>query len=214
MNSLGGISRRVSELYKFYEDREAQRAVILYEVFESMAAAVQKAGGSFQLHLDYVRLGELIRSYFLDVIRYKEYHFNPDDRSPEFSRILSSLDLGELDGVDPLSREWTKLVHKTVNINKSKVAAFTVKWILAYKPISVISLQVEPTSAEQPMFFTCVNEYFALNAALFALEIDASKISERKIDELIYAFRFRKFDELSYFMILSEDYLLGASERL
>lgn len=118
-----------------------------------------------------------------------------------------------MDSVDPLSREWTELVHKTVNINKSKVAAFTVKWILAYKPISVLSLQIKPTPAEQPMFFTCVNEYFALNAALFALEIDASKIPERKIDELIYAFRFRKFDELSYFMILSEDYLTGGSDK-
>lgn len=213
MNSLGGISRRISELYKYYEDREAQRALNLYTIFESMAAAVEKAGGTFELYMDYSRLGELIRSYFLDVIRYKEYHFNPDENYPEFQNEIKRLGVAALEDLHPLSPEWSELVHRTANINKSKVAAFTVKWILAYKPISVISRQSEPLPGSQPMYFACINEYFALNAALFALEIDASKVSERKIDELIYAFRFRKFDELSYFMILSEDYLTGLSKE-
>jgi hypothetical protein len=203
MNSLDGVSGRIAAIYKkHYESREPLRALNLYKIFESMALAVEKTGGPYRLNMDYIRLGELVRSYFLDAIRYKEYHFNPDAENVDFREKVKKLGFDDFSQIEPLSEAWTYLVHETANINSSKVASYTVKWILAYKPISAVNISSEISPTEQSIFFSCVNEYYALNCALFALELD----------ELIYSFRFRKFDEATYFMVLSEDYLLGRPE--
>ena len=134
MNSLSGVSGRVAAIYqKHYVGREAQRAKNLYTIFDEMASAVEAVGGPYRLHMDYILLGELIRSYFLDAIRYKEYHFDPDVDNPELAKKIKEENY-DISKIDRLSTEWTDLVHSTANINKSKVAAYTVKWILACKP--------------------------------------------------------------------------------
>jgi hypothetical protein len=217
MNSLNGVSKRVAAIYeKFYREREEIRAQNLYLLFDEMAKAVEAAGHDYRLHIDFMRLGELVRSYFLDVIRYKEYHFDPDRNSSEFSSVAKSLGIESeeaLTGIDPLSSEWTELVHSTANINRSKVASYTAKWILAYKPVSLLNVGSEITPLPGSIFLSSINEYYALNCALFALEIPAASVQDSKIDEIIYSFRFRKYDEAAYFMILSEDYLLASGRE-
>jgi hypothetical protein len=209
MNTLNGVSQRVAAIYKkYYEDREARRAQNLYAIYEVMADAVESANEEYRLEMDYQRLGELVRSYFLDAIRYKEYHFDPDIDSEKFPHKIKELGLDGLSGISPLSDAWTELVHSTANINKSKVASYTVKWILAYKPITVVNLSSSVSSAQTNVFLSSINEYYAINCAFFTLGIEASKVDPKKFDELVYSFRFRKFDESAYFMILSEDYLL------
>jgi hypothetical protein len=120
-----------------------------------------------------------------------------------------------------LSPQWTELVHTTVNINSSKVAAYTVKWILKYKPIVVYhqdgpafdpNFQALDHPSKYPDFLASINENFALQCAFVALDIDATKVSRKKIEELIYCFRFRAFDESAFFMILSRDYLYAGEE--
>lgn len=214
MNTLGPVSGRVAAIYrKFYEEREAQRALNLYQIFDELAASVEAASDNVTLHLDYVRLGELVRSYFLDAIRYKEYHFDPDPADSEFSALLEQFGYGSIDEVDPLTEHWTTLVHSTANINNSKVASYTVKWILACKPISVVNkntvLPRSPGHVITSAFLSNINEYYALACALFTLEIDAADIAPKKLDELIYALRFRKYDESAFFMIFTKDYLLN-----
>lgn len=220
MISLDSVSRRTQEIYRrFYGEREAQRYENLYYIFERMAAHVDARECGARIEIDYIGLGEIVRSYFFDVIRYKDYHFDPQmpDRS-ETSVAGGEDDLTRVPlGIDPLSPEWTEHVHRTAKLNGSKVAAFTVKWILRYKPISVISAEklVHDISSTTPSahpkelssFLINVNEHFALLCALVALEVDLQDISRKKFDELIYCFRFRNFDESAYFMILSRDYL-------
>lgn len=210
MNSLEVLSRRLAAIYdKYYQPRVEIRALNLYKIFDAMATPVEESDAPYRLHMDIERLAELIRSYFLDALRYKEYHLSPDECHHKFPAILAELGHNKIDDVDPLSEGWTRLLHETANINSSKVAALTVKWVLMYKPISVASLQDDVQTASQPMFISCINEFFALNCAFFILNIDASDVDARKIDELIYSFRFRKFDESAYFMIFTNDYLLA-----
>lgn len=213
MSPSNSVSRRTAAIYsRYYEDREAQRAENLYLLFVDFANAVESAGEVVSLQMDYARLGELVRSYFLDVIRYKEYHFGPDPKHEDYDELKSKLRIASLDDLDPLSEKWTELVHTTANINQSKVAAYTVKWILTYKPISVVSSQASMEPAKLSYLISSINEFYALSCALYALELRADAISPRKLDELIYSFRFRKYDEAAFFMILTRDYLLASPE--
>jgi hypothetical protein len=222
VSTLSGVSRRITAIYqRYYEERERQRFENLYKIFDTMAAFVDAAELGATLDIDYFCLAEVVRSYFLDAIRYKEYHFDPKVASeyPAVLTKLAELGLERLEDVDPLSAEWTELVHTTVNINASKVAAYTAKWILRHKPITVLNtdpelfgdgLESKATKLSKPIpYLASVNENFALQSALFALEIDANEVCEKKIAEILYCFRFRSFDESSYFMILSRDYLLS-----
>lgn len=228
MISLGSVSRRTKSIYeRFYADREAQRFSTLYQVYEKLASYVEASNLGARIEIDYLCLGEIVRSYFLDTIRYKEYHFDPkkvedisnEELATEVTDALRRFGVSSLDQLDPLSAEWTELVHSSVNINASKVAAYTAKWILKYKPISVLrepsGTSLEPTRpqiATPHPFLTNINEEFALHCALLILGVKAEQVPQKKIDELIYCFRFRDFDELSYFMILSEDYLVQDEE--
>lgn len=217
MMSLGGVSKRMQIIYeRHYADREAQRFENLYLIFHKIAGYVEASDWGAKLEIDYLALAEIIRSYFLDTIRYKEYHFDP--KCEVGSQALAELGVASIDAVDPLSPAWTDLVHSEVNINASKVAAYTVKWILRYKPISIICTkpqtpESQPTIDVSHPFLTNINEYFALHCALVALGASIDEISKHKIDELIYCFRFRAFDESAYFMILSKEYLYACEDR-
>lgn len=231
MISLGSVSGRTLAIYdRFYSDREADRFANLVEIFEGLSSLVAESDLGVNLSMDYLCLGEIVRSYFLDTIRYKEYHFDPKnpsqyqsaEDSQRVAERLKEFGVDRVEDLDPLSAEWTQLVHECIRINRSKVAAYTVKWILRYKPISVwkASSKEGSTRASQELpeiyvpspLLTNINEEFAYLCALTALELDARLVPKKKQDELIYCFRFRPFDESSYFMILTEDYLCATKE--
>lgn len=231
MISLGKVSGRTLAIYdRFYSDREADRFANLMEIFNGVASIVDDSNVGVRLEMDYLCLGEIVRSYFFDTIRYKEYHFDPKapdlyEKAEDAEKVRSLLEefgVKQVEDLDPLSQEWAQLVHECVRINKSKVAAFTVKWILRYKPISVLGVsdgdalgheeKALPNISAPSSLLTNVNEEFAYLCALTALDIDANRVPKKKQDELIYCFRFRNFDESSYFMILTEDYLCERDE--
>lgn len=215
--SVGSVSKRIQLIYdRHYADREEQRFHSLYTIYDKLAVYVEASNLGAKLEINYVALAEIIRSYFYDTIRYKEYHFDPKFKNE--SAFLTELGVASIDDLDPLSAKWTELVHNHVNINASKVAAYTVKWVLRYKPISVISTKsnekkARPTIEISDHFLLNINEFFALHCALLALGVDVSELTKRKIDELIYCFRFRTFDESAYFMILSKEYLCACEDR-
>jgi hypothetical protein len=218
--TLGGVSKRTKALYeRFYSDRVTDRLSNLYAIFDRMAANIEAGTSGVRLEIDYLALAEIVRSYFFDTIRYKEYHFDPKGKLGDGERIaalLAKFGCKSIDEIDPLSPQWAEMVHTAVNINSSKVAAYTVKWILKCKPVVVYYDQkvafdpntvLEQAPGKYAAFLASINEHFALQCAFLALGIDATKVSRRKIDELIYCFRFRAFDESAYFMILSKEYL-------
>lgn len=212
MKRLGSVSARVREIYKeHYEPREPQRFETLVEVFNRISDVVEATHPGSKVVMDYAALSEAVRSYFLDTIRYKDYHFDPDEAGDEIKAAMTKYGVASLASLEPLSPEWTHILHSTVNINGSKAAAYMVKWILRYKPISVLSDETEYSKRPQSTIVASINEIFALNCALLELGIDSAGVSQKKLDELIYCFRFRPFDEASYFMILTEDFLLYPS---
>ena len=215
MIQAGGVSRRTKAIYDlYYADRVSQRCENLYRIFVKIAEHVDAAGLGLKIDIDLLLLAELARSYFLDVIRYKEYHLDFRNEAEAQQELPTGVDAAQLEKLDPLGSEWAEAVHLYSNLNASKVAAYTVKWILKYKPISVIgNLAIELNGSdgvhEQPSFIADINEQYALQCALSALEIDSGAIPANVLDELIYCFRFRSFDEGAYFMLLSEQYLCG-----
>jgi len=230
MYTLRGASARVCKIYELYEEREEARFSNLYSVFFKLAEAVDQSKLEAKLELDYLQLGEAIRSYFLDVIRYKEYHFDPKDPdditdpvvAEKVRDYLEECGVKSVSELDDLSAARTELVHKTVNLSETKVAAYTAKWLLRNRPISVISTskgdgEAKTSSGHKPLaaahpFLTNINEEYVLQCVLLIMGIKAKDVNIRRRDELIYSFRFREFNEAHYFRIFSKDYLCGSGE--
>ncbi len=200
MAGIAGISARIDKIYReIYSDRILSRFRNFHFVYETMAKTTSFHHPEVQLHLDVEKLAELVRSYFIDVIRYKEYHFNPDKDDLQGRKL------------DVFSREWSDLVHKK-RINSSKVATLSVKWVLAYKPISVISDAELTIEEEVKTHLAHVNENYALNIALSALGVEETSVPQPRIEELLYNFRFRGFEEGGYYLLLSKEFLTAPLE--
>lgn len=195
MPSFSGISHRIDWIYEnLYNERCEQRFENLYEVFLALEKAVESQDSGLRLIIDLDRLSELIRSYFIDVIRYKEYHFSPEN------------------DVDIFSKEWAEGVH-SMNINASKVASLTAKWVLNYKPVGVISKSVPKTPPKTSFIIANINEIFAFQCALLALELEMSEIPPQRVREIVYNLRFRKFEEGLYFLLFSKEVLTAPIEE-
>lgn len=230
MYTLRGASARVCKIYELYEEREQTRFSNLYTVFVKLAESIEQSNLGVKLELDYLQLGEAIRSYFLDVIKYKEYHFDPKDpdqiSDPDLARTVRSylqkFGVASASELDHLSAEWTELVHMTVNLSETKVAAYTAKWLLRNRPISVLSTKTDigtartrsghPVLPSSHPFLANINEEYALQCVLLIMKIKSKDLNLRRRDELIYSFRFREFNEAHYFRIFSRDYLCGSGE--
>lgn len=222
MAAPAGVSQRTGAIYReFYQERETARFETLYGIFSQLSHFAEASDEGVQLRLDYLRLVEAIRSYFLDTIRYKEYHFDPKEDDPEVEAILAKQGASSISELDPMSREWAELVHRTAKINGSKVAAYTVKWLLRCRPISVVTpvpaneeelrrVEALPPPKQQSSFIANINEHFAIQSALYALELDIRDVALHRMNELLYNLRFRPFEESTYFMILSKEYLCSS----
>lgn len=172
------ISKRIKYIFeKYYMDVAKERFHILLDsAHKFMSAQTFNCDGYF---IDENRLAKAVDSYFLDVIKFKEYHFNNEDFD------------------DIHSEEWIRRIHVDQKINDSKVAAFTAKWLLKSSLIYVKS------SIDQPILddFTChINEAFALNCVLYTLLGHKYDLLDRDdLDKLFYDFKYRPFDERGYF---------------
>ncbi len=123
------------------------------------------------------RIIKAVDSYFLDVIKYKEYHFD------------CNLELH--------SEAWSKYIHDNKKINDSKVAAFSAKWLLKAAPIYIIPKADTPIVSD---FLCHINEFFVLNCVLYCLlKYDFDLIDEDDYKKLFYDFKYRSFDDRAYF---------------
>lgn len=110
----GGVSRRTDAIYKqFYSERVVQRLENLYIVFDAMAQQIDAANLGAKIEIDYECLAEVVRSYFLDIIRYKEYHFDPKLESSHTKHHLGVETPESLQEADPLSPRWAAALHES-----------------------------------------------------------------------------------------------------
>jgi len=134
--------------------------------------------------VDRVKIIALVDSYFLDVIRFKEYHFNPKNHSE----------------LDVNSTAWLEAVHVEKNINPAKIASFTAKWLLNYKPIILEPIGDENLSLEDIELINSAPAILALNFSLYLISLSQQAINERLAKAIIYHFRYRTFDERAFFL--------------
>ena len=125
-------------------------------------------------------LANISKAYFIDIIRYKEYHYNPEEEGLSYDKYAEAIHGGE----------------KPRLLDADKRAGFLVKWILRAQPIQVdVPTDVDLESYENQNEVWYVNEHFALFVLWQILGISAKKVTEREKTTLLHQFRYRPFDE-------------------
>lgn len=187
-----GKSARIEEIFeKCYASRASEKTTSMH--LHIAAYLLEKQGlDDFTAYADPISLKHLNDAYFIDVIRYKEYHLKP-------SKTIAK---------SALSEQWALDLHSEgengSRINKPKVSALTVKWILKYRPITVMiddGKDISSINHETQRVASFVNEDFALSHALTLLEIPDSKINPRLAEDFLYHLKYRSFDERHFFML-------------
>lgn len=139
----------------------------------------------YDCYVDDVRLKHAVYSYFMDIIRHKEFHFN-----------------GTGTGDEPVSVHGDRSDGgKYIDTNKQ--AAYMVKWLLKTKPISIMIcpetnkawLEVIELAARQKDLIIYTNEMFALIYATGVLGVNPMKIDNSYKERLIYQLHYRPFEE-------------------
>ncbi|MBL8574037.1 MAG: hypothetical protein JNM13_10205 [Hyphomicrobiaceae bacterium] len=136
--------------------------------------------------VDEIKCLALIDSYFLDVIRFKEYHFYPKDR--EFNPELGA------------SEEWLRAVHCDKMLSPSKVGAYTAKWILKYCPIIIVPRDDQELTPGERRELLSANAMLALQFSLACMGLDVDDVDPGIAREMLYHFRFRGFDDRAFFL--------------
>lgn len=176
-----------SRILKIVNDFYLERAIEKFSALEaSMDFFVDSYGfnENFELCLDPYKTKSLTESYFFDVVKYKDYHFNPKDEN-----------------LNPFDLDFTKAVHKK-KISQNKAASLTAKWILKYMPIQIFADCEYELSQNESKLISSINAWFALHEALSIMGKDLSTLDPKLEEELIYHFMYRQFDERHFFTIL------------
>lgn len=175
---MKSVSGRILDIFeKYYIERAAERCenIITY-AHEFLSTLDYDVEGYY---VDEGRISKAIDSYFLDVIKYKEYHFSAAD----------NISIG--------GDAWDVSVHVHKKINDSKVAAFTAKWLLKASPIYVVQKKNKPITDD---ILCHINEFFVLNCVLYALLQDNFHLlDEDDYQKLFYDFKYRCLDDRAYF---------------
>jgi hypothetical protein len=183
------ISDRVSNIFKTYYPAKLNNKSLNLEMNAGSYVAGLFQGHEGQYHISSSKILRLCQSYYLDIIRYKEYHMSP--------KIKEGIALPE-----PYSKEWAELIHHEKlgsKINPPKIAAFTSKWFLKSLPIYIIPKDTPKEKLEKQIF--AINEQFLVKHVCDLMKIDIQVLDPSEIKNLIYAMKFRNFDEAAYILI-------------
>lgn len=97
-----------------------------------------------------------------------------------------------------------KEFHKIGNINKAKIAAYEIYWILRRKPMQIIGSSMSQENQEEQQDLSFANEGFAVTfiANEFLMPKETVPMSEEKesklfafLDHLYYTFKYRNVDK-------------------
>lgn len=128
----------------------------------------------------------LSRAYFIDIIRYKEYHYNPKKEDVSYEDYVKEIHSGE----------------DMQRLGPDKIAAYLVKWIVKAQPIQVeIPEDAELKDPQLSDRIWYVNTYYALLVACEFLEFSIGTIDKKFRLDLIHHIRFRAYDENSLVLL-------------
>jgi hypothetical protein len=197
MLSFPEVSTRIDFIFRNHYDKTYLRKVIqLYRGARSAARGL-RLNDNFSWHVDLYKVEDFATSYFLDVIKYKEYHFNP---RPDISGTLP----------DIWSKAYVDSVHahhpdpdQDKVISLPKVAAFTTKWWVRYMPISIhFDPKYNPTDKERSDICH-INEAFILYYCLEIMGLKRDLITKSNWDNLLYHLKFRSLDDRTLILAYS-----------
>jgi len=196
MPSFPDVSGRISYIFdKYYRDAFSRKILQAYRGARSAARGL-KLDDNYQWHVDLMKVEDFVTSYFLDVIKYKEYHFNP---KPEVGQKPPDVwDVSYLDAVHKKNADPAK--DKAINC--SKVAAFKTKWWLRYMPISVHVLDGFAVPERDRSNISHVNETFILYYCLDLMGL-RSTITTGNWDSMLYHLKYRALDDRSLMLAYS-----------
>jgi hypothetical protein len=183
-------SERVEAIFeRFYKGEAIKKSNSLHSHVLNYLKAIPDLE-MFEASLDEFRVKRLTDAYFIDVIRYKEYHISPKPVEGEIKH-------------GPMTEPWTVALHNQetgARINDAKIAALTVKWLLRYQPISLkgaLPFEEIPEATLRKAEF--INESFAVAHAMSLLKV--AGLNEKTVADLLYHFKYRPYDERHFFLV-------------
>jgi hypothetical protein len=175
------ISDRYQYLYaNFYYDKARERYDNLVQYAESYIENIDFNDKLFSC-VDTIKVDAFITSYFLDVMRFKEYHFQPS-----------------VDGLAGYERD--KCVHAEKLLNSGKVGAFTTKWLIKYSPVVLIPKEGLGLNHVEQTFLAFAPFAIALNFSLRLMDINPRDVPVDIHRDILYHIRFRGFDDRSFML--------------
>lgn len=185
---MRNISSRVAKIYEsYYSDKSRQRYKTLVDYANHFLKTIPFTADCL-LRVDEHKMLALVDSYFLDVIRFKDYHFRPNGDFPEKELFTDT---------------WNQLVHGEKLLSPPKVAALSAKWILKYSPLIIIPKNGVLLSSHDRTLLNAATAMFAFQFAIVSMGLSPRNINLEIRRNIIYHFRFRQFEERS-FMLLFE----------
>ena len=190
------ISLRIKHIYhRFYADRAEDKFVHMCGFINEYLNNYTILNDDFSSFYSQKTIGALVDSYYLDVIRYKEYHFNPKGNTEfDFAK----------DGGDA---RWAESVHSKY-ISHNKVIAFTAKWFMKYKPVTITHPKSKDPTSEEFSHMDGLNSNICI--ALVRDMVRTAGCSEdqfndmKLMSDLAYHLRYRSYDERHFFMIFQQ----------
>ena len=151
------ISKRVEEIFStYYLEKSKSKETFIRKNAALAVDELEKKGlgNNFDAYIDDYLISSLVDSYFLDVIRYKEYHFNNNDI-----------------GAD--DKKWVVRIHSK-RIAQNKAASLSSKWILKYKPIQIHPVRgySNQITLKERSIILKSNSFLAIHCAMMMLDIN------------------------------------------
>lgn len=195
------ISERYSRLFKeFYADKAKDRFdyVLRYADFYSKTLPYKNKVNCI---IDPLSVDAYVTSYFLDVIKFKEYHFREHlDPSFDYSDVETSFQ-------HPDTTVAEFVMHRKKMINASKVGAFTGKWLLKYRPVVVMPKDGCGFDIFERRHIQNAPFVFTANVTLRSMGIDPDELPTAIYKSLMYHLRYREYEDrnvMLYFELLVE----------
>jgi hypothetical protein len=172
------ISEKYERVFaKYYFETARQRFVDLstyLEVFCNEIDFKQK----LVIAVDHIKVNAFITSYYLDIIRFKEYHFNTETISKS---------------------NHEKALH-TKLVSQTKAAAFTLKWMLKYQPLVAYAKDPFDLVDHEKIFLEYLPFVVALNFSIRTLGIQPHALPHDTYQDLLYHLRFRPYEERGFML--------------
>lgn len=179
------VSTRIEYIFdQFYAEKAEERFSFLVDFANKFCASLD-VGTGIQSYVSREKIHALVRSHFLDIIKFKEYHSEPTEPGLGLTHVNS--------------RHWMEAVHSAKELSRNKVAAFTAKWIMKHAPLAFFVEDNATVSFQDSYKIVSANAVFAARVCLEFLKLDIMRIDANKFERFVYHLMYRSLDDRALF---------------